>query len=88
MGKRKKLNNLGRMINNRMAKYHMKIKVLKTYESGSFDYYDKNRLKPMSRLRTNMREISLENQNSVKLKIKDWFSDIERGYSLPKGIKR
>ena len=88
MRRKKKLNNLGKRLYNRLAKTRMKMKVLNTYLSGSFDYYDKNRIKPMSRLRKNIKEINLEKENNLKLRVKDWYSDIENGYSLPRGIKK
>jgi hypothetical protein len=59
----------------------LKTKILSYCKSGSFDYYDNRRLKPSVRLRKNKHEIDLENQKDLKLRVKDWFSDIDSGYS-------
>ena len=62
------------------------IKTLKKYmvygftKSGSFDRLDKKRLKPLTRLRNSMDEIDLENNNSLNLRVQDWYNDIEIGH--------
>jgi hypothetical protein len=55
-------------------------------KDGSFDYHEKRRIKPMTRLRRNTKELDLERMGSKKMKFYDWVKDIRTGYS--KHIRR
>ena len=73
--------NITRKFSRNIDNKKLKTKILSYCKSGSFDYYDNRRLKPSVRLRKNKSEIDLENKNDLKLRVKDWFDDIDSGYS-------
>lgn len=60
-----------------LKKYSKKITVLKWVSDGSFDYRDKKRIKKMTRIRSDIKDI--EKNNSIITRVKDWHSDIDRG---------
>jgi hypothetical protein len=64
-----------------ICKYGSKLKVYTYYCDGTFDYRDTRRLKPHTRLRCNEDEVRLDQENDIKLRVKDWYKDIDRGYS-------
>jgi len=64
-----------------ISRYTKKLRVYQWYLNGSFDRKDNKRLKPLTRLRRNMNEIEMERSGSKKLRVKDWYKDIDRGYS-------
>jgi hypothetical protein len=64
-----------------ICNYGNKLKVYTHYRDGTFDYRDRRRLKPLTRLRCNEEEVKLEQENDIKLRVKDWYKDIDRGYS-------
>jgi len=68
---------IGRYLN----KYSKKLRVYQSHVDGSFERKDRKRLKPLTRLRNDMREIEMERNGSKKLRINDWYKDIDRGYS-------
>jgi hypothetical protein len=67
--------------NEKIGKYHKKYEVYSHYVDGSFDRQDKSRLKPMTRLRNSEEEIELEKKCDINLRVKDWYKDIDSGFS-------
>ena len=65
-----------RKVSNNRKKY----KVYSYYIDNTFDFRDKGRLKPFSRVRRNEEEIELENNCNIRLRVKDWYSDIDSGF--------
>ena len=59
-------------------KTEKKASVYQYVEDGSFDQKDKERLKPLTHVREDMDEIKKERENDLRLRIKDWHSDIDR----------
>jgi len=68
-------------IEQKLFRYGRKVEIYKYYLDGSFDKRDKNRLKPLTRLRNSMEEIELNKKSDIKLRVRDWYNDIDRGYS-------
>jgi len=66
---------------NKINRYKGKNIVYSYYQDNSFDSRDRERLKPMTRLRNNEEEIELENNCDIKLRVKDWYKDIDTGFS-------
>jgi hypothetical protein len=66
---------------NKIDRYKSKNVVYSYYQDNSFDSRDRERLKPMTRLRDSEEEIELEKQCDVKLRVKDWYKDIDTGFS-------
>jgi hypothetical protein len=61
----------------KVSKYRKKYEVYSYYSDRTFDFRDKKRIKPFSRLRRNETEIELENKCDIKLRVKDWYCDID-----------
>jgi hypothetical protein len=59
------------------GKAEEKAGVYASVSDGSFDQKDKERLKPLTRVREDMEEIKKERENDLRLRIKDWLSDID-----------
>ena len=66
---------------NKIDNYKNKTRVYSYYQDSSFDSRDNGRLKPMTRLRNSEEEIELENKGDIKLRVKDWYKDIDSGFS-------
>jgi len=64
-----------------ITKYRRKVEIYKSYVDGSFDLKDCSRLKPITRLRDTMEEIEQEKSGDQRLRVKDWYKDIDRGFS-------
>lgn len=65
----------------KLSKHVRKLEVYASYLDGSFDRKDRSRLKPMVRLRKSEEEIEQEKNGDIKLRVRDWYCDIDRGYS-------
>ena len=61
----------------KVTKYRKKYEVYSYYNDKTFDFRDRNRLKPFSRLRKNEEEIKLEKSGDIRLRVKDWYCDID-----------
>ena len=64
-----------------IKRYAKKLKVYSFYLDNSFDQRDRKRLKPITRLRQNESEIEKEKSGDISQRLRDWYSDIDRGYS-------
>lgn len=65
----------------KINKYKKKHEVFSHYIKGTFDLKDKSRLKPMTRLRQSAEEVELEKNCDIDLRVKDWYKDIDSGFS-------
>ena len=61
-----------------IGRYEKKLNVYSSYKDGTFDDKDKKRLKPLTRLRDSEKELELANSGDIKLRVKDWYKDIDR----------
>ena len=62
----------------KLRKYEDKLRVYQYYVDGSFDSRDKKRLKPLTRLRKDEKEIDRANSGSITQRVKDWYKDIDK----------
>jgi len=67
-------------LKSKLGKYEQKLRVYQSYADGSFDKKDKERLKPLTRLRENEQELEKANSGNVKQRVRDWYNDIDRDY--------
>jgi len=65
----------------KINKHLKKYEVYLDYVKGTFDLKDKSRLKPMTRLRDTVEDIELEKDGDINLRVKDWYKDIDSGFS-------
>jgi hypothetical protein len=65
----------------KINRYKKKYDVYSHYAKGTFDLKDKSRLKPMTRLRQSVEEIELEKNCDIDLRVRDWYKDIDSGFS-------
>jgi hypothetical protein len=63
-----------------LDKYKKKLYVYKYHVNGTFDYRNKKRLQPLTRIRKDEKEIEREESGERKLEIEDWYKDIDRNY--------
>ena len=63
-----------------LAKSAEKTKVYLYYSNGTFDYRDKKRLKPFTRLRKCKEDVYKYEDGSMKSRLANWIYDINNGY--------
>lgn len=64
-----------------LGKCLKKTEVYTYYRKGTFDKEDSARLKPFTRLRGSVEEVKKAESGDIKTRIKDWYRDIDKGYS-------
>jgi hypothetical protein len=53
-----------------------KTEILQYVVDGSFDRRDKERIKPLTRVREDMSEIEKEREGDINQRVQDWLKDI------------